>query len=174
MTFHLKRAITHTSPQRPLSSFLRSTGRGYWVSCSVPHDYRLSKHIPLLLTEYMALTIRDAVDTLPESSSKLWVSLFMVSTLMSGLPSVTPRRPRRKTSLRLNIAGHTYIQAGLFSQATGALCPEKTYRSFNNKLLDRPCIYRCYLMKCTTSESINNVWTELLYVWIQEVSTWRI
>lgn len=49
--------------------------------------------VPPLLTEYMALTMRDAVDTLPESSSKLCVSLFIVSTLMSGLPRVTPRRP---------------------------------------------------------------------------------
>lgn len=37
--------------------------------------------------------MREAVDTLPESSSRLCVSLFIVSTLMSGLPSVTPRRP---------------------------------------------------------------------------------
>lgn len=54
-------------------------------------------HVLLLLTEYMALTMREAVDTLPESSSKLCVSLFIVSTLMSGLPRVTPRRPGSKT-----------------------------------------------------------------------------
>lgn len=56
----------------------------------------------------MALTIREAVDTLPESSSKLWVSLFMVSTLMSGLPSVTPRRPGKQTA-GVNTAGHTLL-----------------------------------------------------------------
>lgn len=41
--------------------------------------------------------MRLAVETLAESSSKLWVSLFIVSTLMSGLPSVTPRRPGNNT-----------------------------------------------------------------------------
>lgn len=55
------------------------------------------RRVPLLLTEYMALTMREAVDTLPESSSKLCVSLLIVSTLMSGFPSVTPRRPGSKT-----------------------------------------------------------------------------
>lgn len=52
-----------------------------------------------LLTEYMALTIRVAVETSAVSSSRLWVSLLTVSTLMSGLPRVTPRRPGTKTKL---------------------------------------------------------------------------
>lgn len=66
------------------------------------YNYRLRKQESRantsapLLTEYTALTMREAVDTLPESSSRLWVSLFIVSTLMSGLPSVTPRRPGRE------------------------------------------------------------------------------
>lgn len=63
----------------------------------------LRTRVPLLLTEYMALTMREAVDTLPESSSKLCVSLFIVSTLMSGLPRVTPRRPGSKTRAGLGL-----------------------------------------------------------------------
>lgn len=97
-------------------------GRGYWVNLwffstatgcvnSVLPEHT---HIPPPLTEYMALTMREAVDTLPESSSKLWVSLFIVSTLMSGLPRVTPRRPGSKTR-----QGWSQL-TGVFSQAAGA------------------------------------------------------
>lgn len=62
-----------------------------------------------LLTEYMALTIRVAVETLAASSSRLWVSLLTVSTLMSGLPRVTPRRPGKKHML-----GYCQNKLGIF------------------------------------------------------------
>lgn len=97
-------------------------GRGYWVNrwffstATGCVNSVLPEHtqIPPPLTEYMALTMREAVDTLPESSSKLWVSLFIVSTLMSGLPRVTPRRPGSKTR-----QGWSQLTA-VFSQAAGA------------------------------------------------------
>lgn len=104
----------------------RSERRGSWVfvlklkgtacfhceeSGSLPYCYKPWKQNPTQtqtprsppLTEYMALTMREAVDTLPESSSRLWVSLVMVSTLMSGLPSVTPRRPASTNAPRMKI-----------------------------------------------------------------------
>lgn len=68
--------------------------QGHWPICllsAAPGDSD-----GCLLTEYMALTIRFAVETSAASSSRLWVSLLTVSTLMSGLPRVTPRRPGRK------------------------------------------------------------------------------
>lgn len=106
-------------------------GRGYRVNLRVFfYNYRLCKQYPTqththtdahtlpLLTEYMALTMREAVDTLPESSSKLWVSLFIVSTLMSGLPSVTPRRPGSKTR-RGWMQLDTRLSVSVFSWAEG-------------------------------------------------------
>lgn len=62
-------------------------------ACSTPPSCDCDSFV---LTEYMALTIRVAVEALVASSSGLWASLLTVSTLMSGLPRVTPRRPGRK------------------------------------------------------------------------------
>lgn len=60
----------------------------------------------------MALTIRVAVEASGASSSRLWVSLLTVSTLMSGLPRVTPRRPERKTQPRSHTLGQRQNKFG--------------------------------------------------------------
>lgn len=65
-----------------------------WPNSSSPQPSSGSDRC--LLTEYMALTIWVVVETSSASSSRLWVSLLTVSTLIFGLPRVMPRRPGRK------------------------------------------------------------------------------
>lgn len=53
-------------------------------------EHRVYGSATTILTEYIAFTMRDAVETSAVSSSRLGVSLLTVSTFMSGF-NATPR-----------------------------------------------------------------------------------